>query len=409
MECTRSAGCACPQCDISAAEMDAEIPIAPDRVSNSAPPARQPGWQEREAYGIPEPDSRFDGGAPYLLVCHPRPEILGMCYRGVEKYLREHRGWARRYSKNGNPKPGTGPETQPWDIFLGGNKAKRVPFKRLAGHRSYSGQLAAVNYAQKYQLLDNKDQLAITLRKYCARTGIEMSSLMPETHPFQPNSKRRERQLDAIVDAFSRHADAVATQKQKKNIWILKQSDINQGKGCILMDDVDEIRSFLGGMTADAVPWVVQQYVERPLLYVGGRKFDIRVWCVVRPDYSILLYKEGVIRTCSATYDVECTDISDSHAHLSNHCLAESHEDYGKYEPTNELWYAQFDSWLQANHGGRRFETDILPSIQRITVHTLLAAKEEMENPAGWATQSAVGVSTDVTYRDIELTPTQIN
>jgi hypothetical protein len=89
------------------------------------------------------------------------------------------------------------------------------------------------------------------------------------------------------------------------------------------------------GGAADAA-WVVQEYVDRPLLYVGGRKFDIRCWVrasgdslakqleaaraqrgpsdrgpsnrgsaspappparqvVVRPDYSVLLYREGAL------------------------------------------------------------------------------------------------------------------
>jgi len=79
----------------------------------------------------------------------------------------------------------------------------------------------------------------------------------------------------------------------------------------------------------------------------------------------------------AASYDLD--DISNTHAHLSNHCLAVDHPDYGKYEPTNELWYSQFDAWLQKTRG-KRFEEAILPQIRFITVHTLLAAKEELEN-----------------------------
>ena len=87
--------------------------------------------------------------------------------------------------------------------------------------------------------------------------------------------------------------------------------------------------------------------------------------------------REGVLRVGAASYDLE--DISNTHAHLSNHCLAVDHPDYGKYEPTNELWYSQFDAWLQKTRG-KRFEEAILPQIRHITVHTLLAAKEELEN-----------------------------
>lgn len=387
VECTRAAGCACPQCDMSAAVLDdgcaaaAEEGVAPDAAA-----ARPLGWQERDAYGIADPTpEEVAADAPYLLVCHPRPEILGMCYREVEKYLRTHRGWKRNYSKNGNPKPGTGPETGPWDLMLGGNKAKRVPFMRMSEHRSYnSGGQSAVNYFAKYELLDNKDQLAVTLRKHCARVGVPMHSLMPETHPFQPDSKRKAKQLEAIVGAFQTHAELAAARPDgdTKNIWILKQSELNQGKGCVLMDDLDAITAFLGGVAADAGAWVVQQYVHRPLLYVGERKFDIRCWVVVKPDFTVLMYKEGVLRVGAASYDLD--DIGNIHAHLSNHCLAVGHADYGKYEATNELWYSQFDTWLQSTHE-KSFEDVILPQIREITVHTMLSAKDELENsdPAG--------------------------
>ena len=320
VECTRSAGCACPLCDVSAASLGESSRLAEPAPEPAA--ERPVGWQERDAYGIPDPTPAEEAAeAPYLLVCHPRPEILGMCYREIERYLRLHRGWKRRYSKNGNPKPGTGPETGPWDLFLGGNKAKRVPFKRMAEHRSYSGGQAAVNYFAGYQLLDNKDQLAIALRKYCGRSGIPMESLMPETHAFQPDSRHKEKQLESIIEAFRKHAQ-VATSKaaDAKNIWILKQSELNQGKGCVLMDDLETMIAFLRGVADDAGAWVVQQYVDRPLLYVGNRKFDIRCWVVVRPNYQILLYREGVLRVGAASYDVD--DISNIHAHLSNHCLA---------------------------------------------------------------------------------------
>ena len=246
------------------------------------PEERPLGWQERDAYGIPDPSpEEAEAESPYLLVCHPRPEILGMCYREIEKYLRTHRGWSRRYSRNGNPKPGTGPEKEPWDLFLGGNKAKRVPFKRMGSLSSYSGGQAAVNYFRAFELLDNKDQLATTLRKYCARSGVPMASLMPETHPFQPDSKRKPKQLAAIAASFRARGEAAA-KAGGKNIWILKQSELNQGKGCVLMDDLDRITAFLSDVAEDAGAWVVQQYVDRPLLYVGERKFDIRCWVVVR-------------------------------------------------------------------------------------------------------------------------------
>jgi hypothetical protein len=44
--------------------------------------------------------------------------------------------------------------------------------------------------------------------------------------------------------------------------------------------------------------WVIQKYIERPLLY-QNRKFDLRVWAVVTNSFEIYIYKQGYVRTSS--------------------------------------------------------------------------------------------------------------
>jgi hypothetical protein len=77
---------------------------------------------------------------------------------------------------------------------------------------------------------------------------------------------------------------------------------------------------------------------------------------------EVRLYREGVLRTCSAPYrlddlgwaDASPADASpaaaqgaptstfDVFAHLSNHCIQTQAEAYGAHEPTNELFYDEF-------------------------------------------------------------------
>jgi hypothetical protein len=282
MKCTRAMGCRCAQCASSALSMGGGGGGGSAGTGKQPAPAprRLEGWQERAAYGIDEP---VDTGPlppgcepPYLLVAHPRPEILGMCYCAIERYLRSHRGWARRYSRDGKTEAWLG--TEPWDLLLGGNKAKRVPFKRMGAHRSYAGGRAAVNYCRQFEALDSKDQLAHTLGRYCRRdeAGVELRTLMPETHPYQPGSQHAARQIEAISAAFRRRDDEQHEQQQQpppppplppKNCWILKNAQLNQGKACVLMETLPDIRSFLEAQTAAGGAWVAQLYVDRPLLY----------------------------------------------------------------------------------------------------------------------------------------------
>jgi hypothetical protein len=93
--------------------------------------------------------------------------------------------------------------------------------------------------------------------------------------------------------------------------------------------------------------------------------------------------------------------------HLTNHCIATEHAEYGKYEPTNEKFYPAFDAELaerypdlaakaadvrlfggadDANGGaaagdvGSVMETVVLPQIRRQVVQSLLAARERLES-----------------------------
>ena len=64
----------------------------------------------------------------------------------------------------------------------------------------------------------------------------------------------------------------------KENMWLVKPANENQGKGIKIFNDLEQIIRFLES-SLNYTYWVVQKYLERPLLY-KNRKFDIRVWAV---------------------------------------------------------------------------------------------------------------------------------
>ena len=57
--------------------------------------------------------------------------------------------------------------------------------------------------------------------------------------------------------------------------------------------------------------WVVQKYIEQPLL-ISGRKFDIRSYCLLTPDHKVHIYKHSYIRTSSTAYDL--TNLQDRYS-----------------------------------------------------------------------------------------------
>ena len=59
-----------------------------------------------------------------------------------------------------------------------------------------------------------------------------------------------------------------------------------------------EIQDYMFKKKSGIKGWVVQKYIEKPLL-LDGRKFDFRVWALVTGDFKIYVYRQGYLRTSS--------------------------------------------------------------------------------------------------------------
>ena len=77
----------------------------------------------------------------------------------------------------------------------------------------------------------------------------------------------------------------------QNNLWLLKPSDLNQGRGIIVTDNLAEITKHLS-QRANHDAFVIQKYIEKPLLF-NNRKFDIRMWALVSKDYEVYFHRQG--------------------------------------------------------------------------------------------------------------------
>merc|ERR1719235_1202552 len=165
---------------------------------------------------------------------------------------------------------------------------------------------------------------------------MDLDSFLPQTFLFCRSCHER----SEFVQEYRRRQDAGLD-----NTWILKPSGGAHGDDIVVMRGEDDILKFLKmQQEAGRGAWVVQKYLHNPLLLPGQRKFDVRCMVLVTHDYSIYLYSEGILRSCSVKFSLE--DLDDRFAHLANHCLQEHHPEYGSYEPLNLLSYDAFDKIL---------------------------------------------------------------
>ena len=214
-----------------------------------------------------------------------------------------------------------------------------------------------------------------TLRDYYVNTlkNEDTSTwFIPETFALYP-ARREECEREAL---FTRVEAAEAT-TPGQNYWILKPSDGLKGNRIVVVNGLRDVKAHCESLSDDSVAWVASRYLHNPALVVGRRKFDVRCWVLLDKDYNMYMHKEGVLRTAASAYSLD--DLSDTFTHLSNHCIAEKHPDFGKYEPTNELWFGQYDAYLrETSKGALGFYEHYLPQIKNVVAHTLEAGRAAM-------------------------------
>ena len=128
------------------------------------------------------------------------------------------------------------------------------------------------------------------------------------------------------------------------NLWFLKVTKLNRGRGIYVFDTLDKLVSLIkdleegivmqateGATTSidaaketkndgtfsnvSSVPnkiqsstFVIQKYIEKPLL-INKRKFDIRVWIMLTHDLKVHFFKEGYLRTSSEDFSLKSEDV----------------------------------------------------------------------------------------------------
>ena len=159
----------------------------------------------------------------------------------------------------------------------------------------------------------------------------------------------------------------------KENIWLIKPAALNQGRGIEICHSLKEIKTVLLTKITNSV-WVVQKYLERPLLF-KGRKFDIRVWAIVTARKELFYYKFGYLRTSSSGYS---TGARDNYIHLTNNCLQKWGDNYGIHEAGNTLSFAAFQAYLDREYPELRVnvEEHIVPRMKDLIIDSYLSAKK---------------------------------
>lgn len=194
-----------------------------------------------------------------------------------------------------------------------------------------------------------------------------------------------------------------------KNLWICKPIGLNRGRGIRVVgspqEAMEHIRmchlarlqrsesdpapekkqgkaniSEVPKITADSaarMPFLVQKYIESPLL-IDGRKFDIRCYGLVLSNGEGYVYDRGYLRLASAQYSL---DTDEACVHLTNNAVQKNLNSYSTFEDGNMLHFDDLCNYMRSSDPSlpeAYFTNFIWPQIKRYMTIAMVAAGPDL-------------------------------
>ncbi|KAK3249703.1 hypothetical protein CYMTET_7075 [Cymbomonas tetramitiformis] len=210
------------------------------------------------------------------------------------------------------------------------------------------------------------------------------------TEPIEglvPLSLSMTEEIETALTELKARSPQSASIDGAKNVWVLKPAGKSRGRGIKLYNQLDMIMHYIGEETPEDDHWIIQKYMEHPLI-LFGRKFDIRQWVLVTNwnPLTVWFYDECYLRFCAE--DFTLTDVDNNFQHLSNNSIAKYSDKFDE-EGMGEgnMWEVQqFVRYLQRNYGeaeANAIWSKVNADMRSIVKMTMECAQAEVEARRG--------------------------
>ena len=120
---------------------------------------------------------------------------------------------------------------------------------------------------------------------------------------------------------------------------------------------------------------IIQKYLDNPLLYYN-RKFDIRCFVLIDSNYNVFYCKEGHLKGSSEEYDL---NNKNKFIHITNHSIQKKSNNFEKYEFGNEISYNDFKEYIKKENISLEKFDKLINDMKDLIIISMNSVKDKLK------------------------------